>query len=416
MTNNDEFIGLLAAFGAAISFGSYSVPMKGEAATRLDVDPLVFQSYKAFAVFLTSSVSVYINNILADEYSDINNQSSDDLTLSFHKWSFSDFTPWALLSAILWVPGGTAGVYAVRRAGLAISVGIWSCVIVIISFIWGVLIFGEKQKSGAWGAVKAVLLLCIGLCGVAYFASNEPKRKKKQHNSCPKEDEGVIDETTPLSSLGDDDNDNDDEFSEGDQASLDFETFPHSGRSPHSHQTLHFHLPPLISKTTIHVPKYHLGLFMAFINGLLAASIIVPLHYAPSNSTQGVGYSMSFGIAAIIVVILAWLLRLMIRALQCRSVVEGYLSLPSFHFREMLRPGMLAGILYSIGNLCGILSIQKLGDFLGYSLNQASMIISALWGIFYYKEIPGCKNILGFILSSLVVFVGILMMVRNHQS
>lgn len=413
MSNNDEFIGLLAAFGAAISFGSYSVPMKGEAATRVDVDPLVFQSYKAFAVFLTSSISIYINNILADEYSDNNQSSEDDLT--FHKWSFSDFTPWALLSAILWVPGGTAGVYAVRRAGLAISVGIWSCVIVIISFIWGVLIFGEKQKSGAWGAVKAMLLLCIGLCGVAYFASNEPKRKKKQQNSCLNENE-VIDEKTPLSSLGDGDDDNDDDFSEGDQASLDFETFPHSGRSPHSHQTLHFHLPPLISKTTIHIPKYHLGLFMAFINGLLAASIVVPLHYAPKNSTQGVGYSMSFGIAAMIVVILAWLLRWLIRALQCRSLVEGYLSLPSFHFKEMLRPGMLAGILYSIGNLCGILSIQKLGDFLGYSLNQASMIISGLWGIFYYKEIPGCQNILGFILSSIIVFVGILMMVSNHQS
>lgn len=402
---NDELIGLTAAFVAALSFGSYSVPMKGEAATRVDVDPLVFQSYKAFAVFLTSAILIYCNNILADDENYYNNWTT------FHKWSVSDFTPWAFLSAILWVPGGTAGVYAVRRAGLAISVGIWSCVIVIISFIWGVLIFGEKQKSGALGAVKAVSILCIGLCGIAYFSSCEPESKKELNNNCAEEEE-VIDETTPLSSVGGDGT----TTSEGkDQVSLDLETFPHCGQPPHSHQTLHIHLPPLISKRTIHIPKYHLGLFFAFLNGLLAATIMIPLHYAPPHSTQGIGYSMSFGIAAMTVVVFAWLLRWFVCALQCRSVKDGYHSLPSFHFKDMLRPGMLAGLLYSIGNLSGIVSIQKLGNFMGYSLNQSSMIVSGLWGIFYYKEIPGFNNILGFILSSVIVFIGIILMGRDHQ-
>lgn len=53
MTTPDELTGFIAAFLAAISFGSYGVPMKGEAATRVDVDPFVFQSYKAFAVFVS---------------------------------------------------------------------------------------------------------------------------------------------------------------------------------------------------------------------------------------------------------------------------------------------------------------------------------------------------------------------------
>jgi hypothetical protein len=405
----DEFIGLMAAFSAALSFGSYSVPMKGEAATRVDVDPLVFQSYKAFAVFLTSTILIYFNNILADEE---NAHIIDNQSFHFHKWTLSDFTPWAFLSAILWVPGGTAGVYAVRRAGLAISVGIWSCVIVIISFIWGVLIFGEKQKSGPLSAAIAVSVLCIGLCGIAYFSSSEPESKKKAKRKDKECLEEVIDETTPLSSMGGDDT----VISEGDQVSLDLESFPHCGQPPHSHQTLHIHLPPLISKRTIDVPKYHLGLFFAFLNGLLAATIMVPLHYAPPHSTQGIGYSMSFGIAAMVVVLFAWLLRWMLRAVQCRSVVEGYLSLPSFHLKDMLRPGMLAGLLYSIGNLSGIVSIQKLGNFMGYSLNQSSMIVSGLWGIFYYKEIPGFKNIVGFILSSVIVFVGILLMGMDHQA
>ena len=105
---NDEIVGLLAALSAALSFGTYGVPMKGEAATRVDVDPLVFQSYKAFTLLLTSTILIYLNNILADTE---NAYIIDDYSshyFSFQKWTFaSDFTPWAFLSAILWVPGGT---------------------------------------------------------------------------------------------------------------------------------------------------------------------------------------------------------------------------------------------------------------------------------------------------------------------
>jgi hypothetical protein len=54
--HSDELTGLIAAFLAAVSFGSYGVPMKGEAATRVDVDPLVFQSYKAVTVFVSCFV------------------------------------------------------------------------------------------------------------------------------------------------------------------------------------------------------------------------------------------------------------------------------------------------------------------------------------------------------------------------
>ena len=383
--DSDELIGLFAAFFAAITFGSYGVPMKGEAATKVDVDPLVFQTYKAVTVFGTSTVLICINNMIA---------KGDD---SFHKWTLlDDFTPWAFVSALLWVPGGTAGVYAIRRAGLAISVGIWSCVIVILSFIWGVLIFGEKQKS-AVGAVGSVAVLCMGLCGIAYFSSvevvikkNEDKSKQTiQYNST------AVGEGTPLVTKDD----------ISDEVLLDLEHFPHSGVNPHSHQTIDLHLPSLHSTS-----KYHIGLCMAVVNGVLAATIMVPLHYAPPNTTQGVGYSMSFGIAAVLVVILFWILRfglfcvencichtrwidvgnepmtliqttqLTLMQIPMESILRSYKQLPPFHIRVMWRPGLLSGILYSLGNLFGIVSIQKLGNFMGYSLNQSSMIIS---GEFY---------------------------------
>ena len=233
MLFNDELTGIIFAFIAALSFGSYGVPMKGEAATRLDVDPLVFQSYKAFTVLATSTILICFNNAMSEEFSFSDSTVMGEDANSFnYYWSLTDFTPWAFVSALLWVPGGTAGVYAIRRAGLAVSVGIWSCVIVMLSFVWGVLIFHEKQRSGVWGAVCSMGVLCGGLWGIAYFSSGGNSRKsnnkKKSHNEKDVNNgESIPDEATPLvekqhKTLKEDD-------LEEDTASLDFEAFPHCG-------------------------------------------------------------------------------------------------------------------------------------------------------------------------------------------
>ena len=103
MMDTNELIGLTASFLAALAFGTYGVPMKGEAgessfsiytvlqsfaiittiylylqyfitpsshilqkATRVDVDPLVFQTYKAFTVFV--SYILYVDIYLQYDY------------------------------------------------------------------------------------------------------------------------------------------------------------------------------------------------------------------------------------------------------------------------------------------------------------------------------------------------------------
>ena len=50
MTSNQasfDAIGWLAALVGAIGFGSFAVPIKGNAANSVDIDPLVMQSYKS---------------------------------------------------------------------------------------------------------------------------------------------------------------------------------------------------------------------------------------------------------------------------------------------------------------------------------------------------------------------------------
>ena len=285
------------------------------------------------------------------------------------------------------MPGGTAGVYAIRHAGLAISVGIWSCVIVILSYVWGVWIFGEEQKS-TWGAVCSVAVVCVGLCGSAYFSSREVEMKTesdlpqnqervmKEVNSFAPENSPLLPTSAIHSDLG----------HLRLQGAVDF------------HETA---LSMKCMKQTCRVSKYHAGLCMAVVNGILASTIMVPLHYAPPTSTSGLGYSMSFGMASVVAVWFYWLLRYIWLAsanfyfslmfaepgqsmptfrvllrIKLDSLLKGYQQLPSFHLKVMWKAGMTSGVLYSLGNLFGIVSIQNLGDFMGYSLNQSSVIVS----------------------------------------
>lgn len=60
-------------------------------------------------------------------------------------------------------------VFSIRNAGLAISMGLCSSLIVMVSFTWGIFIFEEKVRS-LHLACLAVLLMVLGLWGMAYYS------------------------------------------------------------------------------------------------------------------------------------------------------------------------------------------------------------------------------------------------------
>jgi hypothetical protein len=59
-----EMCGWLAAIGSMLAFGSFGVPIKSEACQRLQVDPLVFQSYKTAMCFFTSWLILFFGRSL----------------------------------------------------------------------------------------------------------------------------------------------------------------------------------------------------------------------------------------------------------------------------------------------------------------------------------------------------------------
>ena len=94
--------------------------------------------------------------------------------------------------------------------------------------------------------------------------------------------------------------------------------------------------------------------------------------------------------------------------------LDAYYSLPSFRIREMWLVGVLAGGLYSLGNFCSIIAVTALGQGVGYSFTQTSMLISGLWGIFFFREVQGVGRIAKWIVSSIITIFGILWLSYEH--
>lgn len=138
--------GWISAFVSCICFGSFAVPVKSKRATECNIDPLAFQSYKTFMCFVTSFLALPL----------------------FHQ-TFQ-FTPWGIVSGLFWVPAGVSAIYAVQNAGLAVSQGLWSSIIVLVSFAWGIGFFHESVRS-KWIASTAVLVMVVGLWGMSYYSS-----------------------------------------------------------------------------------------------------------------------------------------------------------------------------------------------------------------------------------------------------
>lgn len=139
-----EACGWIAAVIAVVGFGSFGVPVKSDSANKVNIDPLVMQTYKGIMCFILSFTVLCVGV----EFS---------------------FTPWGIVSGLFWVPGGTAVIYGIRNAGLAITAGLSSSLIVLVSFTWGIFIFHEPVKSRL-GASLSILLMICGICGMAYFS------------------------------------------------------------------------------------------------------------------------------------------------------------------------------------------------------------------------------------------------------
>jgi len=368
--------GYLGAFIAVLGFGSFGVPIKSDKANKVNIDPLVMQTYKSTMAFLLS----FLVLLLGVEFS---------------------FTPWGIVSGIFWVPGGTATIYGIRNAGLALTVGIGSSLIVLVSFIWGIFIFEEHVRS-RFGACLSVLLMICGIWGMAYFSQ-------------PHLQSSLFDLVETESNEGDHDNDAESTSQERSFRTLSDDisecSITDSGISKDFIKN-----PEDVMLGGRYWSRRNLGIACAIFNGLWGGSIMVPMHFAGSN-TKGLGYVISFGIGALLVTIFLWCLRYMYNLyLYETDFDKAYKALPSLHLREMWFTGALCGSLWEIANVGSIISVQFLGEAVGYSVVQSALLVSGLWGIFWFHEIRGQLIIMLWLASSLVTLLGVLLLSNEHTN
>jgi hypothetical protein len=166
----------------------------------------------------------------------------------------------------------------------------------------------------------------------------------------------------------------------------------------------------------IQVSKRKLGMAAGAFSGLYGGSILAPMKFCKSDTTKGTHFLISFAIGASIVNLALWIFRYMYHIAKHKSFVTAYYMLPSFHLRVMALPGSLAGLLWSIGNFFSLISVNYLGEGVGYPLVQTAILVAGLWGIFYFKEVNGFERISKWLLSSLLTIFGILLLSYEHHT
>lgn len=362
--------GWIGGLIGCIGHGSFGVPLKGEATNKVNggkgAHMLVLQTYKSMMVFTTCWLVLLLGE-------------------NFH------FSPMGIISALLWVTGGMTGIFGIRNAGLAISVGTWSGVTVLVSFLFGTIVFGERVYSVVV-TLCGISMLLIGFAGMTYFSSPPSTSNSDIISS---HDDVVISVSTSDSSSNDirepllDDDSTDADIRE------DFE----------SSRTIMF-LGREWNRRT-------LGIIGAAADGLLGGSLLIPMHY---SSVKGIAYVISFAIGTAIVTAFYWILFFFYYTQQTGSFSSGYDALPSMHIQTLLYPGVIAGATWSIGNIGNTTSVTYLGESVGMTIVQCQMIVSGLWGIIWFGEIKGLRLITGWMCSALLTLGGMSLIGREHVS
>ena len=280
-------------------------------------------------------------------------------------------TPSALYAQHLQFP---ATIFAIKNAGLAIGIGVSSSFIVLVSFSWGIFVFDEHVHSRL-DACFAVGCMMAGLLGMAYHsAPNGIEEDLAGERGNMEEHENENGEYQCLSSVSSDDVDgehtelletpSDEEAIVGDGGVI-------VGGTPNEEDES---IPrSYILCFGIKWSRRTLGIFSAVFSGIYGGSIMVPMKWAPDDA-KGMGYLISFAVGAATVNLSLWIIRGLYLSYTKGSLSAGYDALPSMHLRKMWKYGGACGLLWSIGNFFSIISVDFLGEGVGYSVVQSSIL------------------------------------------
>lgn len=319
----------------ALAYGSFGVPIRHT--KHIDVHPLVLQSYKTFVIFILSWCVPLLGVDIA-------------------------FTKWGFLSGLLWVVGGTGGIYGIRMAGLAVAVGTWASIMIMVNFVFGILVFAEPVYD-IWDTCCSFLLLILGLVGMSRFSAPKPKEQEVVSGD-------YIQQQEP--------------------------------EEPLIHAELF--------NGAVKLTKRQCGIAGAAMNGIFTGCSLLPLHYAKEEGFAGERYMISMACGSLLANIIVLIIIILYSSAASNSMsLEGFIqNIPAWHFQILWRPAFMAGTLLWIAMFGSIMAVTYLGQGVGNSVVQTKILVSGLWGILWFKEITGCETITKWFLSASLTVAAII--------
>ncbi|CAB9503959.1 expressed unknown protein [Seminavis robusta] len=331
MTSSSILVGLLCASGSAVFNGSFTSLFKTEKMRVVEIHPMVFQLYVCQGIFLSSFLVV--------PFLSFNESIQSDFGTAFQ------LSGMGMVAGFLFVVAVSASFLAVNDIGVALAQGIWGGGAMLVSYLWGVLVFGEIPSKPLL-SFTALLVLIAGVIAVAFSETIGEKLFARLLSS---------NESTPLVSATADGN-----------STVAAESSPNCIR----------------------------GVLWANLVGLSGGSILAPLHYVPP-AKQGLVFLPSFGIGT-------FLLSPMFFLAFTRVTRE----VPPLHWKEALTTGICSGLIWNLGNLLSIIAIPAIGYGVAYPIMQCAILVSGLWGILVFREITKPTTIRVFWIGGIVLVLG----------
>jgi len=337
--------GILCAVTSAFFNGSFAALFKTEEMAVLNISPVVFQLYVSAGVFLSSWIVI--------PFLKYNPEMLGDMQIG----RTFEFSPLGLVGGFLLVLALYGSFQAVDRIGLALGQGIWGGTAMVVSYIWGVVVFHEKpSKIGS--SVGGLIMLVLGVAFIAFCDTIRQYVSKKIMRGRIDAD---VEASIPL------------------RLELDVAASYDDDEAQ------------IIQRDA---GVYSRGVSWAFFVGLSGGSILAPLHYVPL-SQQGLVSLPSFGVGAILTAPLVYFLH-----------VAFTNEKPKLHLRKALGTGLLSGLLWNIGNVLAIVAIGAIGYGVAYPIFQCAILVSGAWGIHVFHEISNMGAIIVFWIGGFVLVGG----------
>lgn len=365
--------GAVSALGAAIVFGSSSLPAKhpsvgivGTASFQVHlgcpqcvvVPTVVRHSRQQHHYTFDRSVAVIRSSARADEMGCTRSARSHT-------------------HAVLRV--------AIRLLGAAAGPGIWCGIGMIVSFVRGTSVFGEKVHVTAsaigltclTSAVAGIALaqtdlgwFCARMQGHPTLAAADQAYEEVQ----PQLTDNSVSSVQPSAILE----------QTQDLAASELSVEVDAGTKQDSQ----------LSKSS-HVLS---GIGFAIATGCLDGSLMAPFsaqkaEYGRDN--EQVMYMGAFGLALPLVSIPVFGVWFLVQHILLEKPIPKWSILS-----QAIMPGLCSGALWAAGNTMSVHATLRLGQAIGFPSTQVCVVVCALWGILYFKEIKECANLVLFWLAT----------------